>query len=480
MMTRESKRRYIGAVGGNVDAWIDSAISFAADQPELRGIWWNKGAPEGLRLYLGKRTATWQYFSQRRDHGDRAHTFKTLGRYDRGFQASSITGARPTPEYGSPPDEGDEPGPPPPNVKKLRRTPPIGHLGSHPVLHRAEWHMSYQAACDAATVERAGVIKGAPSINPEAGPTFAQAFDGGYEIVEGRKSVKIEGYLQYLERKAKEAGKPPRWAAKVRSLGNVYMMPKWGKWRLIEMSEAPNFVDAWCTDIKSATSANHIARIMRAMWRRVAKRDRNLEIVAYPTRVYEKRKERSLRKGMPAKGFAAWYEVVQGLPSPVRRAYHLCNLLTGTRPGELARTTWQGNSVDGELLSLGNIKTRLYAVHTTPEIRACLKAAADATPKHKPDDLIFPGCESNMDRDKLPIRGHALRRTYRTFAHSVKVQDQIGDWLLGDAPPGIRPSYLPQWLMEHNEAIIAAQHKISRAMMAALTAKPAVKRKRAA
>ena len=170
----------------------------------------------------------------------------------------------------------------------------------------------------------------------------------------------------------------------------------------------------------------------------------------------------------------------------MHRAYHLCNLLTGTRPGELARTTWEGNSPDALLLDLGSIKSRLYSVHTTPEIRDCLKVAADAFPKRKPTDLVFPGCYNNPTRDDIPKRGHALRRTYRSFAHSLKINDDLGHWLLGDAPEGIKPSYLPKWAMDHNDAIIEAQHKISKAMMAVLKAKPpkgakpATKRKRAA
>lgn len=447
-MTKENVRRYIGAVGGSPDAWIDAAIDFAQDQPELRGIFWNRGAPEGLRLYIGKRAATWQYFSQRRDHGSRAHTFKTLGRYNRGHYFPGI---------------------------------PASGRGQHdaPPIHRAEWHMDYRAACNKATVERAGVIQGTPSVNPGAGPTFAQAFDGGYEIIEGRKPVKIEGYLQYLERQAQEAGKPPRWADKVGSLGRVYMVPKWGKYRLIEMSDAPNAVAEWCAGIKSATSANHISRIMRAMWRRVAKRDPNLQFDNYPTRAFEKRKERGEQKGMIVRDFAAWYETVKALP-PVRHAYHLCNLLTGARPGELARTPWA--NVADDALTIGNAKTgNAIPIVLTPEICACLKMATDAVPDHKPDDLIFPGCESNLDRDKLPVRGHALRRTYRTFAHSLKVPDDIGNWLLGQAPEGVKAHYLLKWSMANNAAIVAAQHKISRAMMAALKAKPAVaKRKRAA
>jgi hypothetical protein len=37
------------------------------------------------------------------------------------------------------------------------------------------------------------------------------------------KQVKIDGYLQHLQEKAKEAGKQPRWADKARSLGRCYM-----------------------------------------------------------------------------------------------------------------------------------------------------------------------------------------------------------------------------------------------------------------
>ena len=56
------------------------------------------------------------------------------------------------------------------------------------------------------------------------------------------------------------------------------MIPKWGNYRLTELSEIPVRVAEWCReDIDSAVSANHVARIMRAMWRRIAKRDFAIE-----------------------------------------------------------------------------------------------------------------------------------------------------------------------------------------------------------
>jgi len=457
-------RKYIGRIGDDPDSWIDATIDLGGEgSVNGRGIFWDRQV-EGLRIRIGARKVTWQYFSQRRDHGDRAHTFETLGRYDRGYCAEAIAGSTYRSFGGT--------------VRPDQR--PAVYRGPEPILKRAPWHMDVAAARNAATVKRADAIKGLPKVNAQEGATFAQAFDGGYEISENGHRVRIEGYLQYLERQAKEAGKPARWADKVRSLGKLYMLPKWGNYRLTELSEIPVRVAEWCHEnIDSAVSANHVARIMRAMWRRIAKRDSRLKLDSYPTRAYEERKERGEQKGMTAVHFPEWYAAVRVLPR-VHHAYHLMNLLTGARPGELARTPWQDNSPDADTFTIGNAKMgNAIAIPTTPQIRACLKIAADALPDHKTGDLVFPGCWNNPTRDKLPMRGHALRRTYRTFAHSLGIPDDIGDWLLGDAPEGIKAHYLIKWAMANNKAIVEAQHKISKAMMTAIKAKPA-KQKRAA
>ena len=91
-MATKGERKYIGRIGDSADAWIDATLDFASENPAACGIFWNKQEPLGLRLYIGKRAATWQYFSQRRDHGDRAHTFVTLGKYDRGARGSVVGG----------------------------------------------------------------------------------------------------------------------------------------------------------------------------------------------------------------------------------------------------------------------------------------------------------------------------------------------------------------------------------------------------
>jgi hypothetical protein len=46
----------------------------------------------------------------------------------------------------------------------------------------------------------------------------------------------------------------------------------WGEYRLSELEQIPIEIAKWLKNgVESAVSANHIYRIMRAMWRRLAK-----------------------------------------------------------------------------------------------------------------------------------------------------------------------------------------------------------------
>jgi hypothetical protein len=59
----EYKRKYQDLT----DDRIDAAIDF-----ETRGIVWDKQVP-GLRLYIGKRKVSWQFYADTRDHGGKRH-----------------------------------------------------------------------------------------------------------------------------------------------------------------------------------------------------------------------------------------------------------------------------------------------------------------------------------------------------------------------------------------------------------------------
>lgn len=437
------------------DARIDALIDFAPGgdgAPPLYGIYWDKREP-GLRLYLGKRKVTWQFFAQSRDHGEREHKFETLGRYDRGSRLSGVGGGAAIPAE--------------PSGRKRR---PAVYTGPEPLLTRADWHMGVEAARLAAKVQRAQLIEGTAPPNKRAGIKFAETF---------------EAYCDYLERKAHEAGKPPRWAANVRALGRI-ILPKWGGWTLYDLSHAPDQMADWHQEIAKkhgGTSANHIARIIRAVYRRQAKRDptRKLSLADAPTSAVKLAKVKPEQKGLAAADFPAWYAALQAIKSPVHQGYHLANLLTGARPGEIGKVRWRDFDAKAHTLTLGDLKMgNSIDIPTTPEIEAALKLGKAG----KPGDLIFPGCLINMCRDGLPVRGHALRRTWKTIATDhCGVSDEISCFLMGHIPPGMSVHYLLKFARVSGPKIIEAQAEVSRAITALLHGKPVaarVKRKRAA
>ena len=104
------------------------------------------------------------------------------------------------------------------------------------------------------------------------------------------------------------------------------------------MGERPDAVADWhkiTVKRHGATSANHCARIIRAMYKRRAGLDRSLNVAFLPTSGVRLAKQKNEQKGMRAADFPAWFEAWQNIPNATRKGYHLTNLLTGCRPGEL-------------------------------------------------------------------------------------------------------------------------------------------------
>jgi len=58
-----------------------------------------------------------------------------------------------------------------------------------------------------------------------------------------RNATKFEaafaGYLEHLKAQAAKRGKPPRWHDNVKKLGDTIILPKFGKWTLIETGQQP-------------------------------------------------------------------------------------------------------------------------------------------------------------------------------------------------------------------------------------------------
>ncbi len=243
-----TKKRMRDFTDSNVQALIDFADEESAN---LQGLWWDTQV-KGLRLRIGKRRATWSFFDRRRDHGKRHAVCKTLGHYER---VETVAG----------------------------RT---EHVWKGPN------HMGVDAARDAARVLAARVIEG----NAPAGKSSGVKFDAAFE-----------SYVEYLESKAKAKGKPARWAYNVRRLGAQLLLPRWSGWTLAEMSERPELVEEWhkaAAKQCGPTSANHAARILRAMYRRRARKDMSLSKVDLPTAAVDMHVERGEQKGLAVRRFS--------------------------------------------------------------------------------------------------------------------------------------------------------------------------------
>jgi hypothetical protein len=156
------------------------------------------------------------------------------------------------------------------------------HAGQ--TIHRETWHVDCDTARKAATIIAGQVLQGTAPAAKRAGVKFADAF---------------AEYVAYLEHKAREHGKPARWAYNVQALGNKIMLPQWATWTLGEMGERPDAVADWhkaTVKRHGATSANHCARIIRAMYRRRAGLDRTLNVAFLPTSGVRLAKEKGEQK----------------------------------------------------------------------------------------------------------------------------------------------------------------------------------------
>ncbi|QPF91484.1 tyrosine-type recombinase/integrase [Bradyrhizobium commune] len=288
-----------------------------------------------------------------------------------------------------------------------------------------------------------------------------------------RSSVKFEvafgQYLEYLKEKAEKNGKPPRWHYNVTKLGDKIILTKWAKWSLYEMAMSPASLASWhkqVTKDHGPVSANHAARIVRATYKRAARLDRSLP--AYlPTSAVEFNTEKPKQAALEFKGFPAWLRAWRKIDNAIRQAYHLTGLLTGARPGELARLRWEDYSDNERLLVIADAKAgNRITIPITDEIAAALKMARAAAEGlgHDigQDSLIFPGCKQAAWRDELPARGHVLRHTYSTVAADLGIDDLHRHFLLGHAPEGISQRYIATLILSNGPALRDAQRRMSR------------------
>lgn len=378
----------------------DSAISAMLDFETL-GTVWDRDV-RGLRVRVGKRGATFQYFAEHAVHGRRSATFRTLGK----FPAMSVKSAR------------------------------------------------------AAAMVEAGRIA-ARDIRP--GKRAARKF-----------SEALDDYEKFLRQQSAEGGrgakpgsppKAPRHADNVAKLRRLHLV-EFEKWPLSDLSNNPVVIRDWHTRLSADAgpiTANRAAEVMRACYRYSRKLDRTLPF-DLPTSGIAFNPEVASQDALAPKDFPKWAKVWQAITSPTRRAYHLFCLLSGCRPGEAAGLRWSDVQPRSRSIVVGHAKagSDIAVPLSVPIIRALKLARAHA---QKGEPLIFPGCAQAGHREDLPVRGNALRHTYRTVAADCGIDEMVSHFLLGHAPAGISQRYVARMILQSGPAMRRAQAAISRRMV---------------
>jgi len=379
-----------------------------------------RNAVSGLEIRISARKATWRFVRDKVDHGERSYIKRMLGHFD--------------------------------TSKGIK----------------ADWHMGVKEAREEARKLAGLAVKGQQPAGRRTGRKFADAF---------------ADYIVYLREQAEDAGKQPRWMQRVARLGNSLILPKWEKWTLAEMSERRAELDEWYRTVSPGrvTSANHAVRIIRAIYIREAKRDNSLSgdptklpSAAVKLRAETWQKKNTVKPGMAPRELPDWLKKWRGLP-PIRRAYHLCNLLTGARPGELARTPWTNLDTRTRTLTIGDSKAgHDIPVPLSAVICRALKIARNHADK---SGLIFPGCEQAGHHERAfskAERGHSHRRTWKTVATDCKIADEMSALVLGHIPDSMSAKYAIRQMLLQGRALRDYQRQVSGRILEYLGADPTI------
>jgi integrase len=304
---------------------------------------------------------------------------------------------------------------------------------------------------------RAEVIRG-----EEAGGTIRPGRRASVKL-----SAAFDQYLDHLERKAAKAGKPPRWKVNVAALRKLFV--RFEGWTLRELSSDPAAVAKWHQQLvidHGGTSANHSARVLRALYRRAARADLSLSKADLPVAAVDWANESPKQDALAPKDFPKWAEAWRALENDTHRAYALHCLLSGQRPGEASRLRWSDVQPKARLIVVENAKAgnKIFIPLTVPITRA-LKLARDNRVESEP--LIFPACGRLASRLELPAGGMMLRHTWASIAATLNppVPEVDRHLLLGHALDGVSRRYLIQIQLASGASMRESQRRISRRMI---------------
>jgi integrase len=305
----------------------------------------------------------------------------------------------------------------------------------------------------------------AVALGPRQGGSFQSAFDA---------------YVKHLrsEVERKHPGKPARNADQVQWMGDKFLKAKWGDKTLIWLAQNQRAIEDWHKSMaETPVQANKLARTVRAVYRHACRYNHALRRDLHPSETVKWFPEKPREAAMPYADFPAWKTKLDAIENPTRRAFHAVNILTGCRPGELARLVMPDVHLAQHQFILRGVKNgRDHIITTTPEIERWLKLALDATLVTGPPmqrvlakfggaGHVFPSVRGGhlvrFDTDGLSHCGQALRGSYRTVATDLQIPELIIMYMMAHSARGISQKYISQAVLAAGDAVREAQQRIS-------------------
>lgn len=199
------------------------------------------------------------------------------------------------------------------------------------------------------------------------------------------------------------------------------------------------------------------------------------------------------RRALAAKDLPGWNAQRLAL-SPVRREFHLLNLLTGSRQEQLRTLTWADVDFEAGTVHFPKPKggtSRAYTIPMSGAIRECLLRARDAgrmLNERAARTFVFPAeprksrgrkdgappslhmVEHKEERDRLSHWGSDLRRTYKTLGKEAGVPEFLLDLFQNHAQSGVSRGYNIREVMG-GTFLMDAQERISQYLVQNLNKK---------
>lgn len=266
----------------------------------------------------------------------------------------------------------------------------------------------------------------------------------------------FEAWQRYEEAHLRRKGRGERTIAGYRDSVQRVLRPLLNR-SMAELGREPRLVIAEhdrITREHGRYAANGAARVGRAIYNHARKSSPALSPVN-PFSMVDWNQEVRRDTGMGPEDLAGWWAQLQQLPNPVRRAFHLFTLLSGSRPGALTVARWCDVSVRRRILHVPKPKGGARKAFDIPLSRAMLRCLAYARREGRvlygrdTRKWVFPAdsasghiVEYKEHRATLPKWGNNLRQTYRTLAQAAGLSELDAHLLMNHSMPSVNAGYI--------------------------------------